>query len=279
MQYSYFELLKGIFKKIQSYFILFVGLAVVVFGYSFYRYNSAVITYKSELYAISRTLSNEQALATFGTLKKAIEERNYDFLKGGLGLSKEQIDMVKKLEANIIMENMSEELLKMRDYRCFFSLEAVVSDHAVLEDLEKGIVAYMNQMPYIKSRIDSYKKSLIENIVITENSAKDVDSLATNFKRLLSTQKPGQLILENPGTLSDINVKSFELRMKRSKLETELAVAEDFQVIQSFVPSYQKFSPNQFKYIVLSTSIFGISFVLLVLFAELAKALLKLKTK
>jgi hypothetical protein len=67
--------------------------------------------------------------------------------------------------------------------------------------------------------------------------------------------------------------------MKRSKLETELAVAEDFQVIQSFVPSYQKFSPNQFKYIVLSTSIFGISFVLLVLFAELAKALLKLKTK
>jgi hypothetical protein len=279
MQYSYFELLKSIFKKIQSYFILFVGLAIVIFGYSFYRYNSSVITYKSELYAVSRTLSNEQVLATFGTLKKAIEERNYDFLEGGLGLSKGQIDMVKKLEANIIMENMSEELLKMRDYRCFFSLEAVVSDHAVLADLEKGIVAYMNQMPYIKSRIDSYKKSLIENIVITENSAKDVDTLATNFKRLLSTQKPGQLILENPGTLSDINVKSFELRMKRSKLETELAVAEDFQVIQSFVPSYQKFSPNQFKYIVLSTSIFGISFVLLVFVSELAKALLKLKTK
>lgn len=275
MQYSYFELLRSIFKKIQSYFIVFIGLAVIIFGYSIYRYNKATVTYKSELYAISRTLSNEQVSASFNSLRKAFEERNEKYLTEKLNLSGDEFDKVIKIEVNIIMENLGEEMLKLRDYRSFFSVEAIVTNPQVLTNLEKGIFNYINGTPYIKNRIDSYKKSLIENIEITENSAKEVDSLATNFKRLLSSQRPGQLVLENPGTLSDINVKAFELRMKRSKLETELAVAEDFQIIQSFIPSYQKFSPNQLKYVILSTSVFGALFVVMVVLVELLKAVIR----
>lgn len=239
---------------------------------SFLRYRSAEVVYKSELYAVSRSLSNDQVSNLFSSIQRAFNEQNQGFLNGTLGLPEEVRNKVRKLEVRIVTENLSDELLLKRDYNSFFVVEAYVVDNRILNVLEESIINYINNLPYVAKRNDAYKKSLSESIIITNKSAYDVDTLARSLKDIFNN-KSSSISLDNPGSLADVNVRAFELRMKAKKLETEFAVADDLQIVQSFIPSTGKFSPNTIKYLLITFALIIITFLISVLSIELIKKL------
>ena len=226
------------FKRAKKHIIFSVVIGIII-GL-FYYFQKAPI-YRSQLTAYSTYLNSEQVSDVMLDLDQLIGEKDLVQLSQNTNLSVEIINKVAsvKCKPHITLESLKKD--NSDDGTFIISVE--VKDIAILDSLEKGIMYYLENNPYVKKRVKLKLQGMELELSKIGKEMNDLESLKIDMQNLLRNNSgKSNLFLQDAGNISS---QVIELFQKYSGLSYDLKFAStDIRVIKSFTKFKKKVSPN-----------------------------------
>jgi hypothetical protein len=127
-------------------------------------------------------------------------------------------------------------------------IELQVSDPATIPLIQKGLLAYFDNNPYLKAirqQQTAYYTSLIQYI---DNELKSLDSLKVNLNsgNPVFSKKGNETMLLNPAT---IYTQVIELRKQQLDYQRDLQLSQGIQVLEEFIIFKNPVKPRLFVYL------------------------------
>jgi len=155
-----------------------------------------------------------------------------------------------------------------------------VFDNTIIGNLQESLVAYFRNSPFVKNRITVTRTNQLNLIDKLENDLVHLDSLKHLFNENLksnSTRKgePSSLYIGESGALDPVSFysESVELRELLQEARQQVALGDDFEVIDGFTVFSKPESAGLIKAIVLSVLYFTGLAYLIIIFIETNKYL------
>jgi hypothetical protein len=253
------------FKKYKWIFFAAIVIGLLL---GFIRYRSLPVAYKSRLILQSTILSNQNNIQIVTYWNTLLKNRQYDYLAGIFMCKKDILPEVKDIQADEIQKIFTPVNPNG------FTIDVLVSDLSILDELQKGIVHGFNNHESVKDRLSEKRNRLGELIEKTTTEVKRLDSTKKTIDNILNGKGAGSssLIMDAPGVsrqLIDMNEKLLSYR-------EELKFTNAVQVLQSFSKLKKPVGHNLFVSLVL-----GLASCLFIayLFALLSSINQKLKTR
>ena len=202
--------------------------------------------YESRLLLQSRVLTNKEQIEIIETWKELIRKREYAALARITSTDVALLKKIKKISADEIQK------LYVQNNPNGFYVDVMVTDTAVLRQVESAIINGLEHSAYVRERVASKKaffNEMIANIQVEisklESTKRVIDSMIRN-KPSGSTS----LLLD----VSNLNGQWVGLNEKLLSFREELRFTRAVQVLQHFTPSEKQESPKLLKSIVISTA-------------------------
>lgn len=246
-------LLKQFLRTVRQYGVLFlvITLAGAGCGYAFYRIQKPV--YKSRMLANSQLLQNAEVVGIVESWGELLNTGERSLLAERLGVSPQTISKLYGIEAK---DN------KGAGTTDGFSIEVLVGDNAILNNLQKAIVSSLEQNPFVRKRV-SLKKRTLE--LIKEETAKEIAALERSRQAVQTLIESGGrssgAFLVDPG---NINLQIIQLREKLFNTDEAIALIDDFQVIEGFTVSNAPESPKLARSLLIGTLLGAIIAILII---------------
>ena len=170
------------------------------------------------------------------TLQNLIDEKNFSEISKKLSLEESSVKKLKRIKLENIFEVYNETETKT------VKISVEVTDIKILPNLQKGILKYLENNPYVKKRIDIKIKSYNAKIFFLQNELDQIEKLKNDIvKGQIFDEKFGNVMLLNPFTIYKELVDLFDQKLQS---ERDLLLVQNFQIIEGFTPFQKPVSPK-----------------------------------
>lgn len=211
--------------------MFFLGL---VLGVGFNQL--AAKKYGSSMLITSDVITESYAKELIKTLNGIRGDGNLKLLSEKLHLSIEDIKKIRLLKVKSAIERLDG--IQERD-RIYLTLSAEVSNVDVLPNLETALVAYFENNPFVKIRVEN-KRVLYSKL--NEQISKEIEDLEKIKENILK----GSLSRDNSFTLdpSAINGRIIDLTRWSLENENNLKTLNSVQIVEGFTAYQEPISPK-----------------------------------
>lgn len=239
----------GFFKKrILLIILCFVLSAIIGLVLSFI---SLEPRYQSAMIISSRSLTASEVAGIIKTLDELAEEENEKEIAKLTGIPEKLASKIYKIEA---MPNREYQKNIEKDFRkdstIAIKLETTEKDNWQI--YQKGIVNYLENIPYVKKKTALYKEGQEELLKNVQKEIKHLDSL----KRIVEASVTGktQLILNSTSNFYSEIIKLYETE---NLIKNNLTSPNDIEVIKDFT-NYKKPKKFSLRYTVFLFGLVGV---------------------
>jgi hypothetical protein len=227
-----------------------VFIAAIILGISagFYFYNAIAKTYKSRMIVHSFLLSNQEEIQIVNNWNELLKKKEYDELKTVFHCNGDILHKVKRIKAEEI------QLVFSQANPNGFTIDVLVTDNAVLEELQKGIIYGFENIGYIKRRLDVKKGSLNELISKTSAEIQKLDSTKKILENIIRGKgnSSSSLIIDG----SSVNRQLIEMNEKLLSFRESLQFTNAVQVLQDFKKFRKPDGPKLIPWLVIGLLFF-----------------------
>lgn len=212
------------FKKFKWLFIT-AFLAGIFSGWFFYK-KLIPTTYRSKLVLHSSLLTNPEQIQLVANWNSLLKQREYAALIDSWGCKEEIIRKTKGLKAKEIQQAFTP------NNPNGFTIDAIVTDNAILDSLQSAIVNGFENGSYVKERLAIKRASLVELIEKTTAEIKKLDSTKKDMEAIIggTGRSSSSLIIDG----SSINRQLIEMNEKLLNYKENLQFTNAVQVLQGF---------------------------------------------
>lgn len=215
------------FRKYKWVFILAIILGLAS---GFFFYKRIAKTYSSRMLVHSFMLSNPEEIQIVSNWNQLLQRHEYDVLAGLMNCDKNTLAKTKKIKAKELQQVFT------TTNPNGFTIDAVVTDNAALDDLQKGILYGFENNAYIKERLTWKKNALKELIDKTMLEIQKLDSTKKTMEGIIggTERSSSSLIIDG----SSVNRQLIEMNEKLLSFKEQLEFTSAVKVFHGF----QKFS-------------------------------------
>ena len=237
------------FKKNKWIFLsaILVGLLL-----GFIRYRSLPVVYKSRLVMHSpvltnqndkQILTNQNGIQIVASWDAVLKSGDYAALASTFNLGENILNKVKQIKAEEIQK------IFTPNNPNGFTIEVLVTDNAILEELQKGIVYAFNNSDYVKDRLITKRNRLQELIDKTSIELQKLDSTKKMVENILSgkVSRSSSLIVDASG----INRQWIDMNERLLLLKEELKFSNAVEVLHGFSKFKNPAGPNLYAWLFL----------------------------
>lgn len=173
-------------------------------------------------------------------LDELIEDGNYEQVSKKLNISIEQSKHLKGIAVeNIYDKNVKDEIKT-------FKISINVTNTRIIDNIQKGLIDYLENTPFVKKRIELKKGNINAQISFLKDEMKEIEEIKNemlegNFLK----DKSNNLLLFDP---MSVYQQAIDLFNKELELQRDLQLVENFHVIQGFTtfkkPNYPKLTSS-----------------------------------
>ncbi|MDB5199351.1 MAG: hypothetical protein JWO92_1314 [Chitinophagaceae bacterium] len=199
--------------------------------------------YSSTLLLHSFTLTNTEHINIIENWNELLKKGEYDALSKDFNCDPEMLKKVSSIAATEIQK------LYIPNNPNGFMVEVIVTDTAVLDPLQKGITAGLENGEYLKAKLESKKSNLTQliekvkiEIVKLDSTKKDIENSISN-----NNKSPSSYIID----VSGITSQMISLNEKLLGYQDDLKFTHAVQVLHNFAKFKNPESPKLFKLLVL----------------------------
>ena len=195
--------------------------------------------YTSEMVLNSDILKESYVDGAGDLLDDMISDKNTVLVSSMLGITPEEVGKIKSINFRNTETSRDKE---KEDF--FLTVTVKVYDQNVLPALGKGIVGYLENNDFAKSRVEQRKIFYEKLIQKLEEEVASLENFKTSFYSgtagFLEKNKTG--VLMNP---TDINARIIELTREKVSYQNELINVRGIEIVQNFVPSVHPSWPKK----------------------------------
>lgn len=221
----------------RKYYKLFIIAVAAGLGLGFFTWLRLPTVYKSRLVIHSYTLSNLDYIQVVSNWNRLLKGGENDLLASSLGISPQSIGKVKEIKGVEIQK-----IFTPNNPNGFY-IDVFVTDNAVLDELQKGILTGFENVDFIKKQLVIKKENL--NTLIAQVAAEiaKLDSTRDKVTSMLGNGNghSSSLIVD----ISGLNKQRIDLNEKLLYLQQDLKLASAVQVIQGFSKFNKPAGPNK----------------------------------
>ncbi|MGI9543357.1 MAG: hypothetical protein ACR2MX_08865 [Cyclobacteriaceae bacterium] len=251
-----------------------VGFALIVgLGLGFVYSQVRKPYHESNLVIESRILNYPLGNSLITTLQQLIDEGNHSALEAKLGLDASQTLQLKSFETIELKDVASAKRIEV-DPTTMVKIRVQLYKNEILPQLEKGIINYLENNPYVKKSVEIKKENLQTLQKRIRNEVEQLDQLkGTLYQNMASKTDRTNITVIDPANVFKELIELYEAELNtRSQLE----LIDNIQVIESFTEFKRSIKPNKI-WSMLVGGMSGFLIVSLVLFlAEGSRYLRKL---
>jgi len=197
--------------------------------------------YKSQLSAFSTYLNNEQISDVMLDLSKLVKEKDITQLQQKTGMSASTLKKVVSINCKpiVTLETLKNENGGGRD----FNITVEVVDVIILDTLERGLLFYLENNPYINKHLKLKLEGIDLDMNKISREINNLSALQLDLQNLLrNDQNKSNLFLSDVGNISSQLVELFQ-KYNGLKYDKQYA-GTDVRVIKSFTKFKHQTSPN-----------------------------------
>lgn len=199
--------------------------------------------YASTLLLHSFTLTNTEYINIIDNWDELLKRGEYEALSADLDCDPRMLEKVSSISASEIQK------LYLQNNPNGFMVEVVVSDTAVLDPLERGIIHGFENGGYLKEKLASKKSNLNQLIERANIEIMKLDSIKHSIERSINNNTSGSssFIID----ISNITGQRINLNEKLLGYSEELKFANAVQVLHDFAKFKKPTSPKLIKLLAL----------------------------
>lgn len=233
------------FRKYRWVFILSVLLGISTGLYFFF---SIPKTYKSRMIVHSFLLSNQEEIQIVNNWNQLLKKKEYPALTNALQCNENILHKIKMIKAKEIQQVFSQVNPNG------FTIDVLVTDNAILDELQNGLVYGFENNAYIKSRLNVKKAALKELIDKTSAEIQKLDSTKKIVENIIGGKERSSPSLIIDG--SSINRQLIEMNEKLLSFRESLEFANAVQVLQGFEKFRKPDGPKLIPWLVIGLLVF-----------------------
>lgn len=255
---SVFQLLVNVYSTIRQNIVLLIVCSVFGLIISLSLHYLRPPVYESEMVVDTGLINLPRGTNLVESIQVMIEDKNYDEIANKLNISADLAKHIKKIQSSNIFQYVNDED-EIRSLKILIR----VSDNTFFPQIQAGIISYLEEIPYVKERIEIRKAAFHENIDFITTKIAQISELQSNIVKLEESQNRSNLILMDPSESFRI---AMELQEQLTYYKRELKLIDNFQVIREFTKTNKSASPGTLASIALglfSGFIIGLIIVLI----------------
>lgn len=229
---------------ITSFF--FLGAIIGLTGYF-----TARKVYENRMLISSAILTESYGKILIDNINKLLREGNIQAVSQDLKLPKETVKDITKIKTEDIPS-----VDESKENERFIILVETYNEN-ILPDLQKGLVYYLENNEYVKTRVNQNKEYMKQVLAKMEQEIKDMEDFKERlFKGDFFQSSRGNVMFDP----TVVNSKILELTKEKMKLQNEFSLANSVHVIEGFTP-FQQPSKPQLGVSILAGASLGLFFV------------------
>lgn len=163
-------------------------------------------------------------------LDELLGSKQYGVLSKLLGLSEDQVKMIRKIDSKNIN---NEPLIKdISTQKVPFYIVVEVYDASILPDLQNALVKYINEPPFVKSRLRLNEQNYKNELSLLQMQLQYMDSLKVILIKSLKDPNEGASAI---GSLNNLNKGQNEIFSRIRDLQGALQFNQNIEVMDGFV--------------------------------------------
>jgi hypothetical protein len=233
------------FRKYRWVFIIAIVLGIAS---GIYFYLTIPKTYRSRMVVHSFFLTNQEEIQIVNNWNDLLKKKEYDPLVKELHCDEALLHKVKLIKAKEIQQVFSQVNPNG------FTIDVLVTDNGVLDELQKGLVYGFENNTYIKERLDVKKAAFRELIDKTSEEIQKLDSTKKIVENIISGKERSSPSLIIDG--SSVNRQLIEMNEKLLSFRESLEFTKAIQVLQGFEKFSQPDGPKLIPWLVIGLLVF-----------------------
>lgn len=242
------DLLERSISFFKRYRWIFIVSIVLGLAFGFYFYKAITKTYESKMLVHSSVLTNQEEIQITRNWNALLGKKEWPALARELNMDESLLRKVKKIKA----EEIQQVFTPVNPHG--FTILAVVTDTAVLDELQQGLVYGFETSPYVKDRLKFNREALEEMIKKTETEIQKLDSTKNTIQNIISGKERTSSSLIVDG--SSISTRLIEMNEKLIGLKRDLRFTNAVQVLQDFQKFSKPSDPNLIPLLVIGLVVF-----------------------
>jgi LPS O-antigen subunit length determinant protein (WzzB/FepE family) len=166
-----------------------------------------------------------------------IEEEQIENLSKKLGIEQDRVEKIKSLDAAT---------LKIKDKDSYIiSITAELVDPALIKELSKNIVAYLNSTPYVRERLDLEKERLVHLRIETQSKLNEIEELKDFVVNQIKSGKFKDLGFSPVALDREV----IDLKQRLKDLDKRITLLRGFEISVEPVVSVKPVKPKRTLYV------------------------------
>ena len=241
-------LIERVLLFFRQYKWLFAGAVVAGLLAGTWICRSLPKVYKSKLVLHSFFLTNQENIEIVNDWNELLQRHEYPELATTFHCREEVLHQVKQLKADEIQKVFTP------DNPNGFTVDVTVTDNAILDELQNGLIYGLDNSPYVKDRIAFKKARLASMIEKTDAEIHRLDSTRGMMEEILTGKRKNTTPFIIDG--STINRQWVDLNEKLAGLKEEYQFTRSIQVLQNFSRFRQPSGPHLSVWLLLGVIFF-----------------------
>lgn len=229
------ELLARFVRLLKRNLTLILVCVVVAIGLATWFGLASPKVYESRMMIYSDILTESYCDQLAQNLTALIKDKNYELLTERLKISEDQASKLQEVRIEGPLEGVVAE-----EDRQFIVVVVRILDNSVLPDLQAGIMRYLSQKDFVKSRTEE-KKRYYEKLIA--RVGEEIEKLEAAKQRITSGDygRVAGMVMMNP---TDIYAQTVSLVDHKLSLEEKLHLVNSVQLVEGFSPLNRHVSPK-----------------------------------
>lgn len=234
-------LLERILLFFRKYKWIFLFAVVLGLAFGYLTWSKLPKVYKSRMVLHSFTLSNQDYIEIINNWNGLLASTDRDQFAVSSGISSATLDKVKEIKASEIQK-----IFTPSNPNGFY-IDVTVTDNAVLDELQKGILNGLNNVDYVKKQMEIRKENTTQLISEVQQEINKLDSSRTKIEAMIgnTNNRPSSLIID----ISSLNNQLIGLNEKLLSYKQDLQFISAVQVLQGFIKFNRPAGPNLYVWL------------------------------
>lgn len=233
------ELLLKLFKIVNRNKLILIIFTTLGMAGGITRYYLKVPVYESSMMLRSDILTEAYSETLTDNLKRLIEERNDALLSEKLSITAEEASHLVDIKVESVEEaNTPVGAVK----NIIFLISVEITDNGILDNLQAGIVNFLENNEFVKKRIDLRRKRFEALVSQVNKEIKEIDSLKKRMNEgIIYNQQGASLVVLDP---SNIYEKALNLFKEELTYQENLELIDSIQLIEGFTAFNKPIAPR-----------------------------------
>ena len=233
------ELLLKLFKIVNRNKLILIIFTALGMAGGLTRYYLKVPVYESSMMLRSDILTEAYSETLTDNLKRLIEERNDALLSEKLSITAEEASHLVDIKVESVEEaNTPVGAVK----NIIFLISVEITDNGILENLQAGIVNFLENNEFVKKRIDLRRKRFEALVSQVNKEIKEIDSLKKRMNEgIIYNQQGANLVVLDP---SNVYEKALSLFKEELTYQENLELIDSIQLIEGFTAFKNPIAPR-----------------------------------